>query len=263
MIFCSLYSGSSGNSIFVSSDKAKVLIDAGLSGKKVIEAMDAIGENPKELDGIFITHEHIDHVKGAGILSRKFDIPIYANDATWLAMEKNLGKIRENNIKVIEKRSVTNIKDLEIKCFNTPHDAVASMGYTLNFKDKKISIATDIGTFTEEIRQNIVDSDVVLLESNHDVQMLKFGPYPYDLKRRVLSEVGHLCNEDCAEAIVKIMQNNKYKNIILGHLSNTNNIPDLAYEAVKGILRENNLLEGKDLTIKMADRYKPSAYITI
>lgn len=262
MIFCSLYSGSSGNSIFVSSDNTKVLVDAGLSGKKIIEAVQQIDENPKDIDAIFITHEHSDHIKGAGILSRKFDIPIYANEATWIAMKDGLGNVKEKNIKILKKRSGITIRDLDIICFNTPHDSIAPMGYTFSSGKKKISIVTDIGTFTEEIKRNIIESQVVLLESNHDVQMVKFGPYPYELKRRVLSEIGHLCNEDCGEAIVQIMKDGMYRNIVLGHLSNTNNVPELAYKSVLNVLNENQLKVEEDLTLKLADRYKPSSYIS-
>ena len=262
MIFCSLYSGSSGNSIFISSGNTNILVDAGLSGKRIIEGLEQISEDPSELDGIFITHEHIDHIKGAGIISRKFDIPIYANENTWKAMESTVGKIKEKNIKIIPKRSVTTIKDLDIICFNTPHDAIAPMGYTFHSKGKKASIATDIGTFTEEIKENLLESEVILLEANHDVQMLKYGPYPYNLKRRVLSEIGHLSNEDCGSAILDILKGNRLcKNVILGHLSNTNNVPELAYRAVKNILDKESLTIGKDLEIKLADRNKPSSYI--
>lgn len=151
MIFCSLYSGSSGNCILVGSENTKILVDTGLAGKKIIEALDRIKEDPKNIKGIFVTHEHLDHIKGVGIISRKFDIPVYANQATWDAMKDKVGKIKESNIKVIEKRSVTNIEDLEIQAFNTPHDAIASMGYTIRHKDKAASIVTDIGTVTEEI----------------------------------------------------------------------------------------------------------------
>ncbi|MGL5243581.1 MAG: MBL fold metallo-hydrolase, partial [Sarcina sp.] len=133
----------------------------------------------------------------------------------------------------------------------------------IHSKGKRASIVTDIGTFTEEIKRNVTDSEVILLESNHDVEMLKFGPYPYELKRRVLSEIGHLCNEDCGKAIVDILNiNDKLnRNIVLGHLSNTNNVPELAYATVLNVLNENKLKLGKDLNLKMADRYKPSSYI--
>lgn len=198
MKFCSLYSGSSGNSIFIASDNAKVLIDAGLAGKKIDDALKHIGEKSSSIDGIFITHEHIDHIKGVGVLSRKYDIPIYANDNTWAVMEKNIGKIKEHNIRIMDRRSSITINDLEIRSFNIPHDAIAPVGYTVSYAGKNASVVTDFGVFTEEIRDNIIDSDIILLESNHDVNMLRMGPYPYKLKLRVLGENGHLSNEGCA-----------------------------------------------------------------
>ena len=263
MKFCSLYSGSSGNSIFLSSENAKILIDAGLPGKKIDEGLKFINENPKNIDGIFITHEHSDHIKGVGIISRKYDIPIYANTNTWAAMEGKLGKIKENNIKIMDRRSTVSIKDLDIKSFNIPHDAEGPVGYTVHSAGKKASIATDFGIFTEEIRDNIKDSDLILLESNHDINMLQYGPYPYQLKRRILSEVGHLSNEDCGRAIVNILKSGIGKQIILGHLSGTNNHPDLAYETVLGILRENGIQLGEDLLLSMADRHNPSNIINL
>lgn len=258
MKFCSLYSGSSGNSIFIASEQAKILIDAGLPGKKIDEALRSIEQNPESIDGIFITHEHSDHIKGVGVLSRKYDIPIYANANTWSAMEANVGKIKEHNIKIMDRRSILQIKDLEIKSFNIPHDAVAAVGYTVHANGKQASVATDFGVYTEEIRDNIKDSQVVLLESNHDVNMLKFGPYPYNLKRRILSEVGHLSNEDCGKAIVDILKNGSRKKVILGHLSGTNNHPDLAYQTVLSVLQENNIEQNKDIYLAMASRHNPS-----
>lgn len=263
MKFCSLYSGSSGNSIFAASDNAKILIDAGLPGKKIDEALNNIGQNPSEIDGIFITHEHSDHIKGVGIISRKYDIPIYAPADTWEAMKNALGKIKEHNIKVMDRRSTVSIKDLNIKSFNIPHDAAAPCGYTVELNGKKASVATDFGIFTQEIRDNIKDSDVILLESNHDVNMLQFGPYPYNLKRRILSEVGHLSNEDCGKAIVNILKDGLGKKVVLGHLSNTNNHPDLAYETVLNVLRDNGIEVGKDLTLSMANRHNPSDIILL
>ena len=148
MVFCSLYSGSSGNSMFIASERAKILIDAGLPGKKIDAALQEIDENPRDLKGIFITHEHSDHIKGVGVISRKYDIPIYANADTWSAMEQSLGKIKEHNIKIIDKRSITEIEDMSIKAFNIPHDAVSPMGYTVTDGLKSVSVATDFGTFT-------------------------------------------------------------------------------------------------------------------
>lgn len=263
MIFCSLYSGSSGNSILVGNDSTKVLIDAGMPGKKIDEALAKIDQNPKEIDGIFVTHEHSDHVKGVGVLSRKYDIPVYANSDTWEAMSKTVGKIKEKNIKIMDKRSTVEINDLSIKSFIIPHDASGPVGYTIKSKDKTASIATDFGTFTEEIKDNIKESDIILLESNHDVSMLKFGPYPYNLKRRILSEIGHLSNDDCAKAILELVKYGREKHVILGHLSGTNNHPDLAYQTVINILEEKGIKLGEDINIKMASRHEPSSLINL
>lgn len=263
MRFCSLYSGSSGNSIFIGNENNQIIIDAGMPGKKIDEALKKIGQNPKELKGIFITHEHSDHIKGAGIVSRKYDIPIYANDKTWEAMEKSLGKIKEHNIKIMDKRSTVTIGDLEVKSFNIPHDAIAPVGYTIKSGDKCASIATDFGTFTEEIKDNIKDSDIILLESNHDVNMLKFGPYPYNLKRRILSEIGHLSNEDCGEALAQLIKYGLGKEVFLGHLSGTNNHPDLAYQTVITTLQEQGIKLGEDVKLYMANRHEPSKLINL
>ncbi|MBV7273285.1 MBL fold metallo-hydrolase [Clostridium thailandense] len=259
MIFCSLYSGSSGNSLFVSSDNAKVLVDAGLSGKHIENALLNIGHNTKDIDAIFVTHEHIDHTKGVGVLSRKYDIPIYANAPTWQAMSATIGKIKEHNIKIIENNYV-NIKDIDVLSYKISHDAVAPSGYALQNKNKKVCIATDLGFFSDDVNNSIKDADVILLESNHDVEMLKFGPYPYKLKRRILSDIGHLSNEDCGKAIVNIT-NDKFKKIILGHLSKTNNYPELAYQTVLNVLNSANVKLDKDLSLSMAKRDIPSNYI--
>ena len=263
MKFCSLYSGSSGNSIFMASDNAKVLIDAGLAGKKIDDALKHIGEESSSIDGIFITHEHIDHIKGVGVLSRKYDIPIYANDNTWAVMEKNIGKIKEHNIRIMNRRSSITINDLEIRSFNIPHDAIAPVGYTVSSAGKNASVVTDFGVFTEEIRDNIIDSDIILLESNHDVNMLRMGPYPYKLKLRVLGENGHLSNEDCGSAIVSLLKNDKKKQIVLGHLSGTNNHPDLAYQTVVDVLSANGIRPGDDVILQLASRHNPSEIILL
>lgn len=259
MIFCPLYSGSSGNSIYISNGSSNILIDAGLPGKSIEKALKDIGKEAENIDAIFVTHEHIDHVKGVGVMSRRYDIPIYANELTWNGMKSKVGKIKEHNIKLLEKEDVF-IKDMCVACFSIPHDAADPVGYSVICDNKKVSIATDLGYFSEEVEKSIRNSDVVLLESNHDVEMLKFGPYPYPLKRRILSEVGHLSNDACGEAILSIMKHNT-KKVILGHLSKTNNYPELAYETVVSILRENGVKLSEDIEIYMAKRDMPSNYI--
>lgn len=259
MIFCPLYSGSSGNSIYVSSNYASILIDAGLTGKSIESALSSIKKDPSKIDGIFITHEHSDHVKGVGVLSRRYNIPIYANKLTWKGMEKSIGKIKEENKRIIDKSSV-NIKDMQICSYSIPHDAADPVGYTISCGKNKVSIATDLGYFSKEVEENVKNSDVILLESNHDVEMVKFGPYPYPLKRRILSDVGHLSNYDCGKAIVS-MTKNSCRRIVLGHLSKINNYPELAYETVVSVLREEGIKVNEDVFIGMAKRDMPSNYI--
>lgn len=259
MIFCPLFSGSSGNSIFISSDNAKILIDAGLPGKSIEGALKSIDQCASELDGIFITHEHSDHTKGIGVLSRRYDIPVYANEKTWLAIGSSLGKIKEHNVKIIENNSIT-LNDIDIVAYNISHDAASPCGYSIYSGKGKACIATDLGCFSEEVEKNIKDADVVLLESNHDVEMLKFGPYPYSLKKRILSDKGHLSNEDCGKAITRIL-NGKLKTVILGHLSRTNNYPELAYQTVLNVLTEYGIDVSNDIHLSLAKRDMPSCYI--
>lgn len=263
MKFCSLFSGSSGNSLFISSRETNILVDAGLTGKTIISALDSIGEDPSQIKGIFITHEHSDHTCGAGILSRKFNIPIYANEKTWAAMERQLGNIAQANRRIINGEAT--LDDLHVETFRVPHDAAACIGYT--FEDaagKRLSTVTDMGVFTNEIRNGIKDSDLILIESNHDVEMLKYGPYPYELKRRVLSELGHLSNEDSAAAILSFLDERR-RTVLLGHLSGTNNVPELAYKTVENILLAAGVAlgEGADLELKLASRIRPSGYTEI
>lgn len=260
MIFCSLYSGSSGNSIFVSSDKAKILIDAGLPGKNIEKALTDIKQNPNEIDAIFITHEHSDHIKGVGVLSRRYDIPIYANEATWNAMKDLIGNVKEHNIKVMHESHVP-LKDMDIMSFPIPHDSARAQGYSVYDGKKKIAVATDLGHYSNAVRKSIEDADVLLFESNHDIEMLKFGPYPYNLKRRILSDIGHLSNEDCGKAIADMIDGKKRKRVILGHLSKTNNYPELAYQTVVNILTARCIDLVKDIGLTVARRDMPSNYI--
>lgn len=259
MDFCTLYSGSSGNSIYIGTDKTKLLVDAGVSGKKIQEGLSEIGVNPNDIKGILITHEHDDHIKAAGILSRRFNIPIYANKDTWMAMESAIGEVKSDNIRVFEKYYPFEIGDITIIPFKIPHDASSPCGYSFINENKKVSIATDIGHASEDVKNNIKDSDLILLESNHDVEMLKVGPYPYYLKRRVLSEVGHLSNEDCGKTIVDIL-NSRIKKVVLGHLSKTNNYPELAYRTVLSILEMNGIRDGVDVDIDIAHRERTGKF---
>lgn len=255
MQFCNIYSGSSGNCIYAASGKTKILIDAGLTGKKIQEGLMQIGVSPDEINAIVITHEHDDHIKSAGILSRRFNIPIYANTNTWNAMINHIGNIKEENTKVFDHYNAFAIGDLYMLPFPIPHDAAEPCGYTITDGKKRVSVATDMGQATKTVKENIMNSDIVLLESNHDVEMLKVGPYPYPLKLRILSNTGHLSNEDAGKTIVELL-NGKVKKVILGHLSKTNNYPELALRTVISILEMNDIRDGEDIDIDIALRDK-------
>jgi phosphoribosyl 1,2-cyclic phosphodiesterase len=253
MQFCSLYSGSSGNCLYVAAENTKILVDAGLTGKRIQDGLKEIGVSPLDINAMVITHEHSDHIKAAGILSRRFNIPVYANAKTWSAMEKDIGDIKLENIKVFSKASPFEIGEVIVVPYSIPHDAADPCGYSFIHKNKKVSVATDIGHASEIVKNNIKDSDFILLESNHDVNMLKVGPYPYPLKLRILSDVGHLSNENAGKLITEIL-NSKMKKVMLGHLSHTNNYPELALRTVLSVLQINGIKDGEDIDIDIAHR---------
>ena len=255
--YCSIGSGSSGNCHFVSYKDTNILIDAGLSGKRIITRLEEINADIEKIKGIFITHEHSDHIKGAGILSRKLDIPIFANVKTWCAMKDKLGNIKEEHMKVFENDKTYSIGDIGIKPFSIPHDSVDAVGYNLFSNKEKMSIATDIGCITESIRQNLFDSKLVVLESNYDPNMLMMGSYTYSLKRRVMSDCGHLSNEEAAKFCVELINNNT-ESILLAHLSKENNFPDLAFATSKNVLANNDMIIGRDLNLEVLSRDKVS-----
>lgn len=260
--FCSLFSGSSGNSLFIATEGTKILIDAGLSGKRIIEALYSIGENPSELSAILITHEHSDHTRGAGIISRKFDIPIYANENTWEAMDKEISPIKLKNKAYFSTETEFKIGDIVINAFNIPHDAAEPVGYNFFIDDKKITVATDIGHINKVLLKFFEMSDLILLESNHDIEMLKVGPYPWHLKQRILGEKGHLSNE-MAGKVIAYLAGKGTKNFLLGHLSKENNFPELAYETVCSVLHEKCIKVNEDITLCVALRDKVGSVINL
>jgi len=251
--FCSLYSGSSGNSIFIASETTKLLLDAGLSGKKIIEALCSIGEKPSELNAILVSHEHSDHIKGVGILSRKYNLPIYASEGTWNAMEQMIGPVLESNKVVFSSYDPFQIGDILVTPFPIPHDACEPVGYSFSTEGKKVTVATDIGHINLNLLSCFEDSDLLLLESNHDLEMLKMGPYPWYLKKRIAGKQGHLSN-DAAGEVIAYMAGKGTKRFLLGHLSKENNFPELAYQTVCNALCEKSLMAGNDIMIDIAHR---------
>ncbi len=250
-----LASGSSGNSILVSTDHHRILVDVGLSGKRISELLAQVGVRGEEIDAILITHEHVDHIRGAGILSRRFNIPVFANEATWSAMAADLGKITETNCQVFA--GAFSLGTLDIQPFGIPHDAADPTGYVIRAGKDQVGIATDMGHVTEEVLTALRGVSHVVLESNHDLEMLKYGRYPWSLKQRIMSEVGHLSNDDAGDCVVKLAQFCATC-IYLAHLSKDNNIPELAYLTVKNTLEGNGLVLGKDVRLEYTFRDRPT-----
>ena len=259
--FCSLYSGSSGNSLFVETKNTKILIDAGVSCKKIETALNDIDIDPKSLDGILVTHEHIDHVQSLGTLSKKFNLPVFVNQETLDAMPKQRDKISDENINIFKVSDKFEIGDLIIKPFSIPHDAANPCGFSLYKDDKKISVATDIGHMTNDILKNLEESLFVMLEANYDPEILKCSPYPYLLKQRIAGPNGHLANLDAAKTISFLM-NSGLKEASLGHLSKENNFPELAYKTVVNELIDDNR-DCSKIKINVANRSNPSPLINI
>lgn len=262
--FCPLASGSSGNCIYFAAENSNILIDAGLSGIRIERALSSIGVHPTQLDAIFITHEHGDHIMGAGIMSRRFGIPLFATAGTWESAEKDgsLGKILPKNKNVIYENEGFTFRDLYINPFTIPHDAWNPVGYSIFARSFKVTVATDIGHMNDGIKQNIAESDVLLIESNHDVDMLINGRYPYPLKQRILGDKGHLSNVACGAALTEIA-GAKLKHVYLGHLSEENNRPELAYETVSDILTANNIDLVNGVNLHLADRYRASRFLRL
>ncbi|MGB9781000.1 MBL fold metallo-hydrolase [Caldanaerobacter sp.] len=238
MKFCSLRSGSSGNAIYIGYKDVHLLVDAGLTGRTIEKALLNIGLHPEQISAILITHEHKDHILGAGVLSRRYNIPIYANKATWEAMERDIKEIKEENRFYFITGEEFEIGEIKIKPFKKPHDAAEPVGFSFKAGGKKISIATDLGYMTRGVAYNLMESDLILLEANHDVKMLTTGPYPWPLKKRILSDVGHLSNEAAGETLVKLFKMKMIGMAFLGHLSQINNTPELAFFTVTNMLKK-------------------------
>lgn len=258
--FCSLFSGSSGNSSLVQSDNTKILVDAGGSARKIENALNSLSISPNTIDAIIISHEHTDHTNGVGLISKKYNIPVYANKETWDAMENQKSKIDDNNINYFDFKKF-NIGELEILPFSIPHDAANPCGFNIFYDNKKISIATDLGHITEDIMNKLDNSSFILLESNYDSNILKCSRYPYLLKQRISGPNGHLSNEDAGK-IISSLANHGLNTAMLGHLSRENNFPELAYKTIVEQMIENNINQ-ENFNIKFADRYNISPIIDI
>lgn len=259
--FCSLYSGSTGNSLFVESDNSKILIDAGESAKKIENALSLYDVDIKDIDAIIVTHEHSDHAKSLGTLSKKYNIAVYANKETWAAMPEQASKIADENKKFFVPNNDFQIGDLIISPFKIPHDAANPCGFNITNNHKKISIATDLGHVTEDLVHNLEKSAFALIESNYDLNTLKCSNYPYLLKKRIAGPNGHLSNIETGK-LISLLIKSGLSSVLLGHLSKENNFPELAYRTVVDELIDNHYDEDS-ISIGVARRDTPSKLIHI
>ena len=247
-----LFSGSSGNAILISSGTSHILVDAGVSGRRIEEALHSVGQDVRDIKGILITHEHSDHIAGAGILSRKHDIPVYATAPTWEACSEKLGSVQSRLARVIGKTGFY-IDDLLIEPYDIPHDAADPVGYCVSCGARKLAVATDLGFFPKALEMKLQACNLVLLESNHDLNMLQTGRYPRALKERIRSRRGHLSNDDAADAAVRLACAG-VSSILLGHLSKENNSEQLAFRTVTDALIAQGLTPGHDVSLGLAFR---------
>ncbi|HAS74970.1 MAG TPA: MBL fold metallo-hydrolase [Clostridiales bacterium UBA8960] len=254
--FCSLASGSSGNCQYVESETTRLLVDAGMSGKYIKNSLETINVKVETINGILLTHEHADHISGLGVLMRKFKLPLYVTEKTWEAVKLKIGEIDETLLNIYDKIDEIVIGDITVRGTRITHDAVDPLCYTFKNNDSKVGIATDLGAISDDVINEFKDCDLLMIESNHDIEMLKIGPYPLYLKRRILSEHGHLSNEDAGYIAKEIIKHGMAKNILLAHLSKENNFPDLAYETVRGILEMDQIIIGKDINLDLTYRDK-------
>ena len=265
MDFCSIASGSSGNCIFVGTERTSVLIDAGISGKRVKEGLYAIDRRPEDLDAILVTHEHSDHIKGLGVLARKYGIPIYSTPGTINAMleQQLLGKVEEGLFHTVTPDCHFELGDLDGTAVSRIARCGGAGGLPDAQREKSVAVATDLGYYDDYIIEHLKGLDAVLLESNHDVNMLQVGSYPYYLKQRILGRRGHLSNDNAGRLLGEIL-NDHMKAVMLGHLSRENNYEALAMATVcTEITQGDNPYQAKDFPIEIAKRDMPSRMIAV
>ena len=264
----SLASGSSGNAIYVGSETTHLLVDVGISGKRIEEGLEQLGLTCKDLDAILVTHEHSDHIGGLGVLSRRHDIPIYTTRGTMDGIyegrnRKVVGEIDASLFQLIQPDERFIIKDISIQPIRISHDAKEPVAFKFMYGSQKTAVMTDLGVYDDYILGSLQGLDAVFLEANHDVRMLQLGRYPYPLKQRILGKRGHLSNEASGRLLSQILHDHM-GHVVLSHLSQENNLPELAYEAVRlEITASDTPYKGDDFEIMVADRYQPSCLIRI
>jgi len=265
MRLCSIASGSSGNCIYVGSEATHLLVDTGISGRRIEQGLRGLDLTPGDLDGILITHEHADHISGLGVLARKYGIPIYATRGTIDAIldSGSIGEVDAELFHSVKEDVKLTIKDLTINPMRISHDAAEPVAYRIAYGRRKVGICTDLGVYNDYTVECLKGMDALVLEANHDVNMLQVGPYPYYLKQRILGDKGHLSNENSGRLLGRILHDG-LQTVVLGHLSKENNLPELAYESVRmEINMGDNPYKAGDFDIRVAKRSEVSSVVEI
>ena len=263
MELASIASGSSGNCIYIGNQSSHFLVDAGISKKRIVEGLSHLEISPEKIDGIFVTHEHMDHISGLGVFLRKYPVPVYATARTIdrILATKSLGKINPELFTSICPDQPMTVGNVRVEASSIYHDAADPVSYVLENHCVKIGMVTDLGVYDEDTVEHLKDSDLLYVEANHDIRMLQAGPYPYYLKQRILGSRGHLCNEK-AGSLIRELCSDRLKNVILGHLSKENNYPQLALETVKLEFRD-FWESGKKTGLSVAPRSEASELVVL
>lgn len=262
---CTIASGSSGNCICVGDDTTHVLIDAGISGKRIENGLHEFELKANEMQGILVTHEHIDHIAGVGVMARRYGIPIFATAGTIEAIKhsKTVGKIEESLFQTITPGKRFSIGELMFLPISISHDAADPVAYKVTNENKSVAVITDLGTYNQSIIDELQGLDALLLEANHDVNMLQMGAYPYPLKQRILGDRGHLSNERSGQLLSELLHDH-FGTVMLGHLSKENNYEELAYEAVRlEVTMGDNPYKAEDFPMMVANRDAVSERIRV
>ena len=259
----SIASGSSGNCICVGTADCHLLVDAGIIGKRIETVLNSLGLKTSEMEAILVTHEHIDHIAGLGVLARRYGLPIYGTQGTLDAIcgVKSVGKIEQSLLHPIIPEQEFQIGELTVYPISISHDAADPVAYMMKTDSHKIGVITDLGTYDDALVDKLQDLDILLLEANHDVRMLQTGSYPYPLKQRILGDRGHLSNVLSGQLLGKLLHD-RFGAVVLGHLSKENNFAELAYETVRlEVSMGENPYKGDDFPIYVANRSEVSQMV--
>jgi phosphoribosyl 1,2-cyclic phosphodiesterase len=253
--FLSIGSGSSGNCYYFGNAFQGILIDAGISSRTVRKSLKEIGVEFSQILGIFVSHDHVDHIKALGTFGEKFNMPVYATAKTHDGIERSYSVTQklDGSRRYLEPGQIVQVGDFTVSPYSVSHDASESVCFQLGYKSHKVLIATDLGCINDDVCSLIRQSDIVILEANYDAEMLMDGSYPYYLKQRIVSDTGHLCNSQTGKALADNWHP-ELKNIFLCHLSKDNNHPELALKTVEAYLYENGIRNGKEVNIQPLKR---------